>query len=159
MKREQLFNFLKQCATLGRIGYLPAPGTAATLVTLPIVVLLKFIIAPRVEFFVVLIVTLVSGFIIEKVLQLLPVPRVSSEMDVLHDPPQIVLDEVVGCLWAFYGISLTWKKLVIGFLLFRFFDIFKPLGIDYLQKLPRAWGILADDIVAGLYTALVLFFI
>lgn len=158
MYRERWFNFLKNCATLGRVGYLPAPGTMATLVTLPIMFLLKLFIAQRVEFFLLMILTILSGCIIAKVLQLLPVPRTGAE-SATHDPSFIVLDEMVGCLWAFYGTVITFKKLLIGFVLFRFFDIVKPLGIDALQKLPRAWGILADDVVAGLYTALILFFI
>jgi len=158
MYRERWFNFLKNCATLGRVGYLPVPGTMATLVTLPIMLLLKFFIVQRVEFFLLMIITLLSGCIIAKVLQLLPMPRTGAE-SAAHDPSFIVLDEMVGCLWAFYGTVITSKKLLVGFLLFRFFDIVKPLGIDALQKLPRAWGILADDVVAGLYTALILFFI
>lgn len=163
MYRERWFNFLKNCATLGRVGFLPAPGTMGTLITLPVVLVLKFFIAQffitqHVEFFLLMIITLLSGCIIAKVLQLLPVPRTGAE-SATHDPSFIVLDEMVGCLWAFYGTVITSKKLLIGFVLFRFFDIVKPLGIDALQKLPRAWGILADDVVAGLYTALILFFI
>ena len=68
-----------------------------------------------------------------------------------------MIDEVIGCLWAFYGSLLSVPLLLLGFFLFRFFDIFKPLGIHQLQNFPRAWGIVADDLLAGLYTALILY--
>jgi phosphatidylglycerophosphatase A len=73
------------------------------------------------------------------------------------DPPQFVMDEVAGQALVFaatsftYGTAgnLTW--LLTGFILFRLFDILKPLGIDRLQKLHGKFGILADDLLAGIY--------
>jgi phosphatidylglycerophosphatase A len=44
----------------------------------------------------------------------------------------------------------------LGFALFRFFDIVKPLGIRQIQKLPRGWGVVLDDVLAGVYAAVVL---
>ncbi|MEX0647276.1 MAG: phosphatidylglycerophosphatase A [Balneolaceae bacterium] len=73
------------------------------------------------------------------------------------DPPQFVMDECAGqavvfLLSGFYTISLTeFYTLAAGFILFRVFDILKPLGIDYIQKLPGKFGILADDLLAGFY--------
>lgn len=159
MKREEFFGYIKNIATLGRVGYFPASGTVATAATVPLMLLIKLLFSPRTEFFILLIATFVSGFIIDYVLARMPRPLVSSDALQEYDPPHIVLDELIGCLWAFYGITISWNKLVVGFFLFRFFDIFKPFGIDALQRLPGAWGILADDVLAGLYTALILFFI
>ncbi|BEQ15020.1 hypothetical protein FAK_20860 [Desulfoferula mesophila] len=70
------------------------------------------------------------------------------------DPGSIVIDEAAGMLVAMYGIrSLGWE-LLAALALFRLFDITKPLGINALQRLPGAWGVVADDLLAGLYALL-----
>ncbi|MCG2590484.1 MAG: phosphatidylglycerophosphatase A [Bacteroidetes bacterium] len=74
-----------------------------------------------------------------------------------QDPAQFVMDECAGQSLVFIlgGFSFTFTGdvllLVFGFLLFRFFDILKPLGVDKLQNLPGEIGILADDLLAGVY--------
>lgn len=77
------------------------------------------------------------------------------------DPGWIVIDEVSGQFMAFALITpeiLTGHPwlIAIGFGLFRFFDILKPLGIHQLEKLPGAWGVMADDLLGGFYAALIL---
>jgi phosphatidylglycerophosphatase A len=72
------------------------------------------------------------------------------------DPSSIVWDEIVGVLVALFMAPAGWGYVVAGFLLFRLFDIAKPLGIDRLQHLPGGWGIMADDLLAGLYVAVAL---
>lgn len=69
------------------------------------------------------------------------------------DPPEAVVDEVMGQLltFAFVPFGLGWPFILAGFLLFRLFDIWKPFPIDRLQDLPGGLGICADDIVAGVY--------
>lgn len=72
------------------------------------------------------------------------------------DPCQIVLDEAAGMLLAMHNIqSLGWE-LPAAFVLFRFFDIVKPFPINRLERLPGAWGVLCDDLGAGLYSLLCL---
>ena len=67
------------------------------------------------------------------------------------DPGRIVIDEAAGMLLAMYGLgSLGWE-LVAALAFFRYFDIMKPLGINALQRLPGTWGVVADDLLAGLY--------
>src|SRR5258708_13435083 len=57
----------------------------------------------------------------------------------------------------FFALSLVnWKYLLLGFILFRVFDIWKPLPIRRLEKLPGGWGIMADDWMAGIYAAILL---
>lgn len=78
-----------------------------------------------------------------------------------EDPGWIVIDEVAGQWLAFAFIPLSLIKeqpwlLLLGFILFRFFDILKPLGIHHLEKLPKAWGVMADDMLGGLYTGIIL---
>jgi hypothetical protein len=66
-----------------------------------------------------------------------------------QDPSEIVLDEVAGCLITFCTLPLTPMTIIIGFILFRFFDIVKPFFIKQCENLPGAFGIIADDIAAG----------
>ncbi|HET7151727.1 MAG TPA: phosphatidylglycerophosphatase A [Candidatus Acidoferrum sp.] len=97
------------------------------------------------------------------------------------DPQYVVIDEVAGQHLAlllplipialphlaahldfsqytiFFALSLAnWKYLLLGFILFRVFDIWKPWPIRRLEKLPGGWGIMADDWMAGVYTAILL---
>lgn len=68
-----------------------------------------------------------------------------------HDPGQIVIDEMAGQLVALYGVaSLGWEFLA-GLLAFRLFDIAKPWPVGASQRLPGGWGVVADDLLAGLY--------
>lgn len=69
------------------------------------------------------------------------------------DPGRIVVDEVCGQLLAIALFSDAWVPLAISFALFRFFDIIKPWPIRKLERLPGGWGIMADDIGAGLAAA------
>lgn len=74
------------------------------------------------------------------------------------DPPQAVVDEVIGQLitFLFVPFGIGWPLLLAGFLLFRLFDIWKPYPIDYLQVLPGGIGVCADDILAGVYAGVCL---
>ncbi len=71
------------------------------------------------------------------------------------DPGRIVIDEVCGQLVALAFLPPGWLQAGISFALFRFFDIIKPWPIRKLEKLPAGWGIMADDVGAGLAAAAV----
>ncbi len=74
------------------------------------------------------------------------------------DPGLIVIDEVLGQWLALGGAArLNWKSYMAAFVLFRVFDIVKPAPARQAERLPEGYGIVADDLVAGLYAALVLF--
>jgi phosphatidylglycerophosphatase A len=76
----------------------------------------------------------------------------------IKDPQFVVVDEVVGQWLALAGArTLNWKSWIAAFLLFRLFDIWKPFPIRQLESWPGGAGIVADDLMAGLYAALVLF--
>jgi phosphatidylglycerophosphatase A len=79
-----------------------------------------------------------------------------AEKTLGHDASPIVIDEVVGQMIALLWAPRTWPWLLAGFLLFRLFDIWKPLGARQLQDLPGGWGIVADDVLAGFYAFLVM---
>jgi len=75
----------------------------------------------------------------------------------VKDSPQIVIDEIVGFQWALIFIAPTWTHIGLGFLFFRFFDIVKPFPVNVFQdRLPGGWGIVADDVMAGIYGNIVL---
>lgn len=65
------------------------------------------------------------------------------------DPGPVIIDEVAGMMLALATLPVTWKVYLAGFLLFRFLDITKPLGLRRLERLPGSWGILLDDLAAG----------
>jgi phosphatidylglycerophosphatase A len=80
----------------------------------------------------------------------------------IKDPQFVVVDEVVGQWLALAGArslngKLNWITWLAAFLLFRLFDIWKPFPVRQLECLPGGVGIVADDLMAGLYAALVLF--
>jgi len=76
----------------------------------------------------------------------------------LKDPQIVVVDEVVGQWLTLAGaVQLNWKSWLLGFALFRLFDIWKPAPVRQLERLPGGIGIVADDAMAGIYGALVLF--
>jgi len=85
-----------------------------------------------------------------------------------NDPGEVVADELAGQAVTFLAVLFLaldtlstgqiWITAVLGFLLFRLFDIAKPWPIHKLEKLPKGWGILADDLLAGVYAGIVLFF-
>ena len=71
------------------------------------------------------------------------------------DPGQIVIDEFAGYFVALLGVGAQLEDLLLAFVLFRCFDILKPPPIRYLEKLPAGLGIMIDDVMAGIYAAIV----
>ena len=76
-----------------------------------------------------------------------------AERDYGHDAGKINIDEVVGMLLAALGAGGGTLSLILAFLLFRVFDVVKPFPADAAQSLPGGWGVMVDDVVAGLYAA------
>jgi phosphatidylglycerophosphatase A len=78
----------------------------------------------------------------------------------IKDPQWVVIDEVSGQLITYYlffwVLPLNWKSWLLGFILFRLFDIWKPFPARQFERLPGGWGIMADDWMAGIYAAIVL---
>jgi phosphatidylglycerophosphatase A len=74
----------------------------------------------------------------------------------LEDPGIVVVDEVLGMWLSILGLPFTPVVAVLGFLLFRILDVVKPYPAASLEHLPGGWGIMADDVAAGLYANLLL---
>ncbi len=73
------------------------------------------------------------------------------------DPSQVVIDEIVGYMTAMVGISFSWTGAILGFFIFRVMDICKPYPIRKIdQNLPGGWGIILDDVLAGVYSQIII---
>lgn len=169
----------ERVATLLGVGYLPgAPGTWASVLAIP----LAWVLHALGGFLLLAVATLaviVAGY---WVTALVLAERAAHPGDALdlewdesnsafvrrgaEDPSEIVIDELAGMLIALWplsaGLALTgaawhvwpWPGWVLGFLLFRFFDIVKPPPVSWAERAPGALGVMLDDIVAGALTAL-----
>ncbi len=148
--RNDLDRFIRAFVTGGGVGYLPlAPGTWASLATLLPVVAVHWLF-PLHE-------TIVLGSLVA----LLTFPAMvfstrfsRSEGD--PDPSKIVIDEILGQMLCLLFVPVSAVSVGAGFLLFRFFDIFKPFPVRNSEKLPGGIGIVCDDLIAGLYAGLCL---
>ncbi|MCW3079390.1 phosphatidylglycerophosphatase A [Segetibacter sp.] len=67
------------------------------------------------------------------------------------DSSKVVIDEVAGMIVTLIFLPVTLQYVLTGLVLFRFFDIAKPLFIKKMEALPKGWGVMADDVLAGLY--------
>ena len=143
-------------ASVFGVGFCPvASGTAGSLVTIPLAFILDYswglcgiLIAAVITFF--------AGVIASK--EVLKYTK--------HDPSLIVIDEVAGQLTSFVLVAPQlchnsgWQAVIVyilGFALFRLFDITKPLIVGWAdKKIENAWGVMLDDIFAGIFAAVIL---
>ncbi|MBF0123639.1 MAG: phosphatidylglycerophosphatase A [Candidatus Omnitrophica bacterium] len=132
-------------ATFFYVGKCPvAPGTLGTLAGLLIAVALHSWPAAYVG---VMILVTVLGF-----LACGPAEKALGK----KDPGCIVIDEVAGIMVALFLLPLSWPVIVIGFFLFRAFDMFKIWPANRFENMGGAAGIMLDDLMAGIYTNIVL---
>jgi phosphatidylglycerophosphatase A len=80
-----------------------------------------------------------------------PAATIAARESGRKDPQFVVIDEVAGQWIALLGCPIDWKHALLCFVLFRLFDITKPLPVRQLENLPEGWGIVFDDVAAGLY--------
>ena len=78
------------------------------------------------------------------------------EEDWGHDPGKVVWDEVVGMMVAVFAMPKHWIIYAAAFVLFRVFDITKPFPANKSQNLPKGWGVMVDDVIAGLFANIIL---
>jgi phosphatidylglycerophosphatase A len=119
-----------------------APGTFGTLAAIPLVIFLS-IYTPLYGYLALCILFSFAGIWI--------CGHTAKDMQV-HDDSSIVWDEVVGMMITMIAVPLNWQNLLVGFILFRIFDIAKPWPISYLDKhVHGGFGIMADDVLAGIF--------
>lgn len=149
---------MKALATLGPLGHVkPAPGTWGSAAAIPMAWVLHG----------------VGGFpalvVATVVLAVLGTWATRQYMAATgtHDPSEVIIDEVVGQWIALWTVSgglwfagadpwlFPWPGWVAAFVAFRVFDIWKPGPIGWADRRPDAWGVMLDDIIAGLFSAIV----
>jgi len=86
----------------------------------------------------------------------IPASAVASKCAGDEDPSFVVIDEVAGQMLTFFLVPFSVANIILGFVLFRAFDILKPWPIRKLEPLPHGIGIMADDLLAGVYACAVL---
>jgi phosphatidylglycerophosphatase A len=125
-------------ATLGPVGSFPvAPATAGSFVVTIVGYVLP---VPDLR---IALAILVIGFFVAVW------AAGEAEKTLGHDAHPIVIDEVIGQSIALLGAPHTWWAFTTCFLLFRLFDVWKPLGANEAQRLPGGWGVVTDDVIAG----------
>jgi len=132
------------------VGYSPvAPGTLGTLVAIPVYYFLSNISSPIYE------ITLIGFFFLSV--------WISENAEIFFgkkDDQRIVIDEMMGFLITMLWVPKTMRFIIIGFLLFRFFDILKPFPIRRLERrLKGGFGVVWDDVMAGVYGNIILHFL
>ena len=130
-------------------GALPkAPGTWGTLIALPFYLLLARL--PLLEYVLLIIALFIAGIWI--------CARAGQVLGI-HDHGAIVWDEMVGFWVTMILAPPTWPWIIVGFVLFRVFDILKPWPINWLDRqVGGGLGVMVDDLIAGIYAALCLYF-
>ncbi len=144
-------NFSIFYSTLFYLGYFPkAPGTVGTLIAA-----LVYYLLPEGLF-----ISFISGILFLLIVLILSITSVyfisKAEKTLGYDNSRIIIDEFFGYFFSILFLPKTVFVLIGSFLLFRFFDILKPEPVNVLQKLPNGWGVMADDVMAGIYANLVL---
>lgn len=138
---------MKHIATLGPIGYFPASGTWASLVALAMIVGLHKVYVSWLFYSIITLAIAIIGIYSVKV---------CHHQFKRHDPGEIVIDEVLGCFITFLFVPVNMYSAMLGFALFRLFDITKMCGIAWLERQPGVWGVMLDDIGAGIVSNIVL---
>lgn len=133
-------------ATFLGVGLLrPGPGTWGSAATVALWWLVSRGIAPGWQSFAAI------GLAALAVAVGIPAATQVSRASGLKDPQFVVIDEVAGQLIALVAAPVAWKSLLLGFILFRGFDIVKPPPVRQLEHLSEGFGIVLDDVGAGLY--------
>ena len=134
-------------------GYLPAaPGTAGTLLAV-LIYILEYLIFGACSWIINLVIVVIMIY-----------PSIKlGDAGVAYfknsDPPQIVLDEVMGFWISILFYPFNWKIIALAFLIFRIMDIIKPYPAYRLQRLKNGTGVMIDDYIAGIYTNLTILII
>lgn len=135
---------IKCIASFFYVGYLPASGTIASIFAVLIFFILK------------------NNLLIYNISALLSIPlalAVSWQGERIFqekDPHCVVIDEMAGMFVSFLFVPFKWEYVILGFILFRFFDILKVYPLKKIEKLTGGFGIVMDDICAAVYTNLIL---
>ncbi len=134
-------------ATAGYAGYFPfAPGTVGSAVGLVLFAAIRWLGIPLLE---------VAALVLVSVAGVWAAREAEIHWG-RKDPGAVVIDEVAGMLTTLLAVPVSWPGALVGFLVFRAYDIVKPFGARQCERLPGGYGVMTDDLVAGLYGNLTL---
>lgn len=142
-RKEQIIKILATGLGSGLSPF--APGTAGILIGVPICLL--FFSAPWM---------LRLLFVITLSALSIYVAHQAEKIYGKTDDQRIVIDEIVGFQITMLPVAITGLHLCLAFVLFRIFDIWKPFPVNKLQDLPGGWGVVLDDVGAGIYASVVM---
>ena len=140
-------NFAVAFASFGYVGFAPvAPGTVGAAAAIPFFLLLRRADSAWLEIAVCAAIVAAGAWS----------ARITEQALGVEDPGPVVIDEVVGMFVSLLFLPATWPVILAGFVAFRAFDIVKPWPADRLEHVPGGWGVMADDVMAGIYANLTL---
>lgn len=129
-------------ASVGYTGFAPvAPGTVGSAFALPLWWAMRQAGLPWIEPLCLTLVVVAGAWS----------ARVAERELGVEDPGPVVIDEVAGMFVTLLWMPVTWPVAIVGFLAFRVFDIVKPFPVGRLERWPGGWGVMADDVMAGVY--------
>ncbi|MGO9776958.1 MAG: phosphatidylglycerophosphatase A [Terracidiphilus sp.] len=129
----------------------PGPGTWGSVAAVLLWAAYAFAFHPTAQ---ALLIALLIGIALTLLIGI-PAATVVARESGLHDPQFVVIDEVAGQWIALLGSHANWHHALIALVLFRLFDMTKPFPLRRLEELPEGWGIVLDDVGAGLYALVV----
>ena len=143
------FNFYKSISTCFGLGFVsPLPGTLTSFLTLVIIWTIQTYFGIKITILFILFITLI-GYI-----------SVKKNPNNKSDPKEIVIDEFIGQSLILVFLPLTYQNYILAFIFFRFFDIYKPMPINYFEKkYQNAFGVIFDDIIAAFYSLISIYLI
>ena len=134
--------------TVGGVGYIPfCPGTLGTMVGVAIYVIFNRFFPQTISYIIMLAVFLIGGIWIS---------GKCNQYFEGDDNSSIVIDELVGFLITMFLVPFSFRFILLGFILFRVIDITKPFKIGKIEKVPGGWGIMGDDMAAGVLANLII---
>jgi len=137
-------------ASFGYVGFAPvAPGTVGSAAAIPFFLLLRLAHSAWLEIAVCAAIVAAGAWS----------ARIAEQALGVEDPGPVVIDEVVGMFVSLLFLPATPLVVLAGFVAFRVFDIIKPWPADRLEHVPGGWGVMADDVMAGVYANLTLQFL
>ena len=144
--KEKLY---KSIRTFFGLGYISSfPGTLTSFLTVVIIWLIQKYFGFQITLICIIFVSLIAFISIE------------NDTNKKSDPKEIVIDEFIGQSIVLVFLPITLQNYILGFIFFRFFDIYKPIPINYFEKkYQNAFGIIFDDIIAAGYTLLTIYII
>ena len=132
-------------ASFGYVGFAPAaPGTVGAAAAIPFFLLLRRADSAWLEIAVCAAIVAAGAWS----------ARLTEAALGVEDPGPVVIDEVVGMFVSLLFLPATWPVIAAAFLAFRVFDIVKPWPAGRLEHVPGGWGVMADDVMAGVYANL-----